>query len=818
MARNFPFETPNTYTPSAANTFQFSYKYSNNMNNLMTNNLLTVGNYPTNLFWGGVSYEDVPQLYYGAIKYDYDTATLTIDNLFNDSFEGVEFTPRQLSYTWIADTQNSDHESIARQALNWGINFGEDFNNTSYLDPNKAGNFPNNRAPYTYFADNIPVNKLGVSIGVKYINIDDWNDSNNTTAGNGLIQRTSLANFIGMRDNDPDYSKYRLVGFYVLGRQIMKADGTIKAMPTTNSPFYYGAPANMLMSNYIRSIFSYLETHVSPFYKIPIAASSGDRTKFTSGTYIYAESSSQQGFLVNDHTGILLNEYNGDQTFDITDILNVNTKNTVKRLPYSNGDKYLIFGETTDEFYWSSVGFQLRVAPVYNTLDDLLKVIAGYGLFFTAALLDYTSINNDNIYAPVLDSDNVYHGQYTNGQKNLLNNYFEKGKNNESTYEPKDPEKEEGEGDGEGKAPDQDYRGEMISPWDYRLTPSHSQFVHYAIMSESAVEELATMLWAKPQGFWNTVLTSMYSNPLDYFISLRYYPLQLNGTEIVDDEIYLGRGGLLKFSNQIYNPNMCQFFEFGYVDIKRQYNNFLDYAPYTSISVFLPYAGTFELNPTIIMGKRLGLFLHIDMTDGSGIWQLYNVTDGQMVLMKQCKIGADIPISSLNASQMASNIVNAVMQTAQHAIGTASDYIGSRGQAAVSAITGGATEGGSSLGGIGGNLGHIAMQGPNAVLTGLSDAYNIAKASKEIPQYTGGMSGLVASVANHTPYITYNRPVCENPQNYNHVVGRLVNKAYTISTLTGYTVCRNVDVSGISSATANERAQIKQIMESGFYA
>lgn len=808
MARTFPFETPNTYTPSAANTFKFSYNYSNNMNSLMTNNQMVVGNYPTNFFWGGVSYEDVPQLYYGAIKYDYDNASLTIDNLFDDSFENVEFTPRQLSYAWIADTQNINHASIASQALNWGIDFGEDFNNTSYLDPNKAGNFPNARAVYTYFADNIPVNKLGVSIGVKYINIDDWNDPNNTTAGNGLIQRTSLANFIGMRDNDPNYSKYRLVGFYVTGRQFMQADGTIRL--ATGGSFHFGGPANMLMSNYIRSIFSYFDTTTVPFYKIPIEASHQDRTKFTSGSYIYAEVSSQQGFLVNDHTGVLLNEYNGDQTFDITDILNVNTKNTVKRLPYSNGDKYLIYGETTGEFYWASVGFQLRVAPVYNSLDDLLKVIAGYGLFFTAALLDYDSIDNDNIYAPVLDSDNIYHGQYTNGQKNLLNNYFEKGKNNESTYEPKDPEKE-GEGDGEGKAPDQDYRGEMISPWDYRLTPGHSQFVHYAIMSESAVEELATMLWAKPQGFWDTILTSMSSNPLDYFISLRYYPLQLNGTEIVDDEIYLGRGGLLKFSNQIYNPNMCQFFEFGYVDIKRQYNNFLDYAPYTSISVFLPYAGTFELNPTIIMGKRLGLFLHIDMTDGSGIWQLYNATDGQMVLMKQCKIGADIPISGLNASQMASNMVNAVMTTAQHTL----NYINGS-----SMNSAGATN--SALNdNIGGVLSSIAFQDTldsNFVLTALGDAYNIARASKEIPQYTGGMSGLVASVANHTPYITYNRPVCENPQNYNHVVGRLVNKAYTISTLTGYTICRNVDVSGISNATANERAQIKKIMETGFYA
>jgi len=70
----------------------------------------------------------------------------------------------------------------------------------------------------------------------------------------------------------------------------MQADGTIRL--ATGGSFYFGGPANMLMSNYIRSIFSYLDTSVNPFYKIPIAASGQDRTKFTSGSYIYAEVSS----------------------------------------------------------------------------------------------------------------------------------------------------------------------------------------------------------------------------------------------------------------------------------------------------------------------------------------------------------------------------------------------------------------------------------------------------------------------------------------------------------------------------------------------
>ncbi len=111
-----------------------------------------------------------------------------------------------------------------------------------------------------------------------------------------------------------------------------------------------------------------------------------------------------------------------------------------------------------------------------------------------------------------------------------------------------------------------------------------------------------------------------------------------------------------------------------------------------------------------------------------------------------------------------------------------------------------------------------AFSGPENVLTGLTDAYNFARASKEIPQYSGGSSGAAACGINHTPYIIYRRPLCTNPENFAHAVGYLSNKTATISSLSGFTVCRNVDVGGISQATDKEKAQIKQILESGFYA
>lgn len=806
MARTFPFETPNTVpSAGATNGFHYEYKSTDNMHNLMANNLLVVGEYPENLFWGGVSYEDVPQLYYGAIKYDYEARTITIDNLFDNSFEDAEFTPRQLSYAWIADTQEPYNSSLTTGQLNWGINFGEDFNNTSYLDSSKAGNFPNNCAPYTRFADDIPVNKLGIAVNVLYINIIDWNNLTGSVNPGTCIQQTSLANFIGMRDNDPNYSNYRLVGFVSVGRQTLQGDGTIRLL--SNNAFWYNTPMNLLMGNYINSPVSNIyQTN----YRLNSASSGADRTILSYGTYIYKDGS--YGFLVDSKTGVLVNQYNGDQTFDISEFLN--SGNEYKRLRYNNGDRYLLYYDFHRGGYWGL----LQILPVYDSLDDLLKVIAGYGLFFTAAPLAYESINNDNIYVPVLDDDNIYHGEYTHGETNLTNDYFEKGKNNDSTYEPKDPEKEEG-GEDSPSSGERNSTGAKISGVVSGYMPSIDDFVNYAKFTAEGVKEFTAGLWNIPTGIIDRITTAFKNNFFDYIIGMTYYPLNIGSVGEVQTKLNIGKGGTINIPSGFVTPTESQIFDFGNIKIQKRSTApepwFYDYPPYTTISIFLPFAGEFELPVNQIMNRTINLKLVIDLTTGSGIWAVYCTSIEQPILIKQCQIGVELPISGVNRSQMCANMINAEFQTVQHTVTGATQLAlaATAGQAG-SASTAGEGSAGWNSGAV---TGMMAMTLPGALLNGISDQFNKAAANKEIPHYIGGSTGAAACSVNHTPYIVYRKMLFENPSNYNKTVGKKLCATKTIRSLDGYTVCRNVDVSGISNATSNERAQIKQIMESGFY-
>ena len=316
------------------------------------------------------------------------------------------------------------------------------------------------------------------------------------------------------------------------------------------------------------------------------------------------------------------------------------------------------------------------------------------------------------------------------------------------------------------------------------------------------------------------------ANWLDYFISLRAYPYKINTLQEQTNVLYVGAGGELNLGDQALNraskPNTVEEVVFT-IEVPKYYNNFLDFAPYTKAEIYLPFSGTWEVNPKLLYHSeayldpeeetenRISIQLLIDITDGSGVWQVlrnsYSGTENicdYIILEKQCKVGVEIPLSGLNATTMASNIVNATLGVGQTALSSISNIGGAM------AIGSAAGPGGTALA--------TTMAVANSGLQMLSAATNYANANREIPSYTGGMSGLAAANCNVIPSITFVRPIVENPSSFPHTVGYLVNQASKLEKLSGFTTCRNVDVSNVPQATDKEKAELKRILENGFYA
>ena len=382
-------------------------------------------------------------------------------------------------------------------------------------------------------------------------------------------------------------------------------------------------------------------------------------------------------------------------------------------------------------------------------------------------------------------------------------------------YEPESsgPETDPDDGPEEEDAPDKQDWGDPMQPNNGFQIPY--AFSNYAAFNSDGIANFATRLWDAPDSFWEalTILNKNNANWLDYFINVRAYPYWINSTGI-QANIYVGAGGQFYLGDEgedLYasSPQHITYFLLHF-NIEKYYNNFLDFAPYTKAQIYLPFSGTWEVNPKYLYHTNLIISLKLDITDGSGVWQVYrsgaeSAGSDYIILQKQCKIGVDLPLSGLNSTTMSSNIVNATLGNFQR---TGTGMVKMAENAASGALTAGLP--GATAG--------VAIGAANMVMTDLENSVDMANANREQISVSGGMTGLAAANCNVIPSITLIRPVVQNPESFPHTVGYLVNQAHKLEDLTGYTTCRNVDVSNVGQATDKEKAQLKKILENGFFA
>ena len=257
------------------------------------------------------------------------------------------------------------------------------------------------------------------------------------------------------------------------------------------------------------------------------------------------------------------------------------------------------------------------------------------------------------------------------------------------------------------------------------------------------------------------------SNPIENIISCKNIPISLSGT---DEIIHLGNVDTgtngAKVSTNFSTLNV------GQIALPTKYNSFLDFAPYTKVTIYLPYIGFKEIDATIAIGKTLKVAYVADVITGGCIAQIF--INGIRFYEFSGEMGVDIPITASNRAQVeASYISNAVGMGASLASGN---------------ITGAV----------------------DSVLASATAKYNYS--STDTPN-----ANCVASV-NRTCYVIIERPTYQELSQFNHTKGKMCNLSKTIGSLKGFTICdANIDLKGIT-ATEQEKQEISSILSSGFFA
>ena len=273
------------------------------------------------------------------------------------------------------------------------------------------------------------------------------------------------------------------------------------------------------------------------------------------------------------------------------------------------------------------------------------------------------------------------------------------------------------------------------------------------------------------QFLWGSSIFDEFSlinnNPIENIISCKAIPYSISGTT---QEITLGN-----VKTGVNGEKISQNFSkqtIGSVAIAEHYKNFLDYAPYTNVIIYLPYIGFKELDASLVMGKTLRIEYTLDVITGGCLAQIYV---GKIRLYEFTgNIGVDISITASNRAQVESAYINA-------GVGVVSSAMSGNVTGAVNSIIGAATS-----------------------------QYHYSG--------TGNPSPSCVASTNRTCYVVIDRPQYQPLKAFNHTRGRMCCLSKTIGSLKGYTVCDgNIDISGIS-ATDEEKEEIVNILSTGFFA
>lgn len=237
---------------------------------------------------------------------------------------------------------------------------------------------------------------------------------------------------------------------------------------------------------------------------------------------------------------------------------------------------------------------------------------------------------------------------------------------------------------------------------------------------------------------------------------------------------------------------------FGPYTIDRKFGDFRDYAPYTRVSIFLPYCGWCDL-PSHVVGRQVTVKYFTDII--AATCKAVVFCNNNIIAEAAGVIGLDIPFVADN--------VGAKMQAVT---------------AGMIAALGGGIQLGAGIGTMvstkSGNGAKAALSGASQYLSGYSQmAMAFNENTTEISGKNGdgcclsGATNIIIKIVRPKKGAYTTAPYV--PPGYWHNVGFVSQKQVKVRSVSGLLIADNVDTSGISGATEAERAEIKRVLETG---
>lgn len=323
-----------------------------------------------------------------------------------------------------------------------------------------------------------------------------------------------------------------------------------------------------------------------------------------------------------------------------------------------------------------------------------------------------------------------------------------------------------------------------------------------------------------------TLGTYDVSQIIDLITSVRVYPFSVGTLPITTagtNKIYIGTGkvGLDVGSQVRILSSTIGILYAGSCIVKPEtpYNDFRDYYN-TTVTCFLPYCGTVELNPIEVVNNEIECYYAIDFYTGecTAMLMLNSGTHSYLLAVKNGIIGVLVPITASNSSQLSARFQDDRAQDTKLVISYLSEAVNGI-VSTYHSFTRTKQEKGRTVtnpDGVGG-LGNIANTilgiGNNIATQQQIEANRIGRSAVLAPSLSGG-SGGASFFLPDSVYLQIRRGTYSRPSNYASTCAYPNTVTKTLSDLRGLTICNNVNTNTLN-CTDDEKMEIKAILESG---
>lgn len=317
--------------------------------------------------------------------------------------------------------------------------------------------------------------------------------------------------------------------------------------------------------------------------------------------------------------------------------------------------------------------------------------------------------------------------------------------------------------------------------------------------SKSDIHRLAEVLFTDDGNLWEDIKKGLElygSNPIDYVIDIKAFGFNLSNvtTQSTRNDVWFGsyRHHFENAFNEIINLS-ANYIDAGSFFMYPVQYSYLDFAPFTTVSIYIPYHGWEEIDFKKYYNKQVNCRYYVDVLTGQALF--VTLCDG--ILCDQFgpfEIGTELPLTGTNFSQWAQGQVRLLTQAAQSLVG---------------GIAGGATSG---------NVAGFASSSLQSLIPA-TQALQTAKQQGGVRNTMITKGNFTAQIGNYMPgYVFFRFDIHEmlEPTLLQSLVGRPAYASGNVRDFSGFIQgdVVKLDTSGMSD---EEASQIISLLQNGIY-